>query len=75
MIEEKKGQEETKLQTKKTLKKHRSTFGERRIAVHCVAGLGRSPLLVALAIVNKGCPPAHAIDLIRKMRYGAINVT
>jgi protein tyrosine phosphatase type IVA len=47
---------------------------EKRIGVHCVAGLGRAPLLVALALVNKGCPPINTIDLIRKNRKGALNV-
>lgn len=42
--------------------------------MHCVAGLGRAPLLVALALVNKGCPPVMAIDMIRKNRKGALNV-
>ena len=42
--------------------------------MHCVAGLGRAPLLVALALVNKGCAPTTAIDLIRKSRKGALNV-
>ena len=43
-----------------------------RIAVHCVAGLGRAPLLVALALVHKGCQRINAIELIRKNRPGAI---
>ena len=45
-----------------------------RIGVHCVAGLGRAPLLVAIALVNKGCEPFEAIDLIRKNRKGALNI-
>ena len=46
---------------------------EKRIAVHCVAGLGRAPFLVALAIVYKGCKPQNAIKLIRNNRKGALN--
>ncbi len=47
---------------------------ERRVAVHCVAGLGRAPFLVAIALVNNGCSPANAIELIRKNRPGAFNI-
>ena len=46
-----------------------------RIGIHCVAGLGRAPFLVAIALVNNGCSPANAIDLIRKNRPGALNLT
>jgi protein tyrosine phosphatase type 4A len=46
-----------------------------RIAVHCVAGLGRAPTLVALAMINNGCDKNNAIELIRKERIGAINMT
>ena len=41
--------------------------------MHCVAGLGRAPFLVALAIVYKGCKPQNAIKLIRNNRKGALN--
>ena len=51
----------------------KETQPEKRIAVHCVAGLGRAPFLVALAIVYKGCPPQNAIKLIRNNRKGALN--
>lgn len=45
-----------------------------RIAVHCVAGLGRAPFLVAVALVNNGCSSINAIELIRKNRSGALNI-
>lgn len=48
---------------------------ERRIGVHCVAGLGRAPFFVAIALVNNGCSPSNAIELIRKNRPGALNLT
>eukprot|EP00457_Paulinella_chromatophora_P008671 gb/GEZN01008712.1/.p1 GENE.gb/GEZN01008712.1/~~gb/GEZN01008712.1/.p1 ORF type:complete len:171 (+),score=25.15 gb/GEZN01008712.1/:374-886(+) len=43
------------------------------VAVHCVAGLGRAPVLVAVALVEYGMEPLDAIEYIRKRRRGAIN--
>jgi len=43
------------------------------LGVHCVAGLGRAPVLVAVALVEKGMDPLDAITFIRDRRKGAIN--
>eukprot|EP00456_Euglypha_rotunda_P029326 TRINITY_DN22994_c0_g2_i1.p1 TRINITY_DN22994_c0_g2~~TRINITY_DN22994_c0_g2_i1.p1 ORF type:complete len:168 (-),score=2.81 TRINITY_DN22994_c0_g2_i1:53-556(-) len=43
------------------------------VAVHCVAGLGRAPALVAVAMVEDGMEPHQAITFIRSRRRGAIN--
>lgn len=43
------------------------------IAVHCVAGLGRAPVLVAISLIEGGMTPEDAVLFIRKHRHGAIN--
>jgi len=44
------------------------------IAIHCAAGLGRAPLLVAVALMERsGKKGLEAIDLIRTQRKGCFN--
>ncbi|KAF8968871.1 Protein tyrosine phosphatase type IVA 1 [Entomortierella lignicola] len=46
---------------------------DRCIAVHCVSGIGRAPVLVAVSLVEGGMDPLDAIAYIRKVRRGALN--
>ena len=43
------------------------------IALHCVAGLGRAPVLVAIALIENGMKYEEAISFIRARRRGAFN--
>lgn len=43
------------------------------LAVHCVAGLGRGPVLVAISLIDSGFDPEEAVHFIRSRRKGAIN--
>ncbi|KAL9554751.1 hypothetical protein MBANPS3_002666 [Mucor bainieri] len=43
------------------------------VGVHCIAGIGRAPVLVAISLVEGGMDPLDAIAYIRKYRRGALN--
>ncbi|SOV77985.1 protein tyrosine phosphatase [Plasmodium sp. gorilla clade G3] len=43
------------------------------VAVHCVAGLGRAPVLASIVLIEFGMDPIDAIVFIRDRRKGAIN--
>lgn len=43
------------------------------IAIHCVAGLGRAPVMVGVVLIEAGIAPLDAVSFIRKCRRGALN--
>jgi len=43
------------------------------IAVHCVAVLGRAPLFVVIAFIERGMKNLEAVDFVRSKRRGSVN--
>lgn len=43
------------------------------LAVHCTAGLGRSPMLVGICLINARLDAFDAIELLRSKRRGVLN--
>lgn len=44
------------------------------VAVHCVAGLGRAPVMAAVALIEvTGMDPLDAVEAVRARQRGAIN--
>ncbi|KXS20215.1 phosphatases II [Gonapodya prolifera JEL478] len=43
------------------------------LAVHCVSGVGRAPVLVCMTLVDAGIDPIDAIEIVRKRRRGSLN--
>jgi len=52
---------------------HAKEGDEPAIAVHCVAGLGRAPVMVAIALIDDGMPNVESIKHIRNQVPGSFN--
>lgn len=53
---------------------HRINAGE-RVLIHCRGGLGRTGLIAARILVERGCPPRDAINRVRAVRPHAIETS
>jgi len=47
--------------------------GRTAIAIHCVAGLGRAPVMVALMYIECGMSSIDAVALLKDRRRGSLN--
>ncbi|KAI8826661.1 protein-tyrosine phosphatase-like protein [Fimicolochytrium jonesii] len=43
------------------------------LALHCVSGVGRAPVLVTCALIDGGMDPIEAVELVRSKRRGCLN--
>ncbi|KAJ3097823.1 Protein tyrosine phosphatase prl-1 [Phlyctochytrium planicorne] len=43
------------------------------VAVHCISGIGRAPILAAIALIDTGLERLDVVELIRSKRRGAFN--
>lgn len=59
----------------KLLKRQFNELPEGCIAVHCVAGLGRAPVMVALALIELGLKYEEAVEIIRELVYTYHTIT
>ena len=44
-----------------------------KVGIHCMSGLGRAPLLVAIFLIEDGMEASDAIQLIESKRHGALS--
>ena len=54
---------------------HEAIAADRRVAVHCGGGLGRTGTLLACYLVDRGFSAEAAIDRVRKARPGSVETS
>ncbi|KAJ3128263.1 Protein tyrosine phosphatase type IVA 1 [Nowakowskiella sp. JEL0407] len=56
-----------------TLSDPTHTESKTTIAIHCISGIGRAPVLVAISLIDAGIDSLDAVEYVRKQRRGAFN--